>query len=119
MMGALVIFALALLAGLGVGSAGLLVVYLTLVEGMSQIEAQGINLLFFTLSSGAALLVHVFRTRLPLKSIFPLIPAGLLGSFLGSHLSGILPQLLLRRAFGIFLIICGTYNLTKRRRSKQ
>ena len=42
-----VTFAVALLSGMGVGSAGLLVTYLALVLGMPQLQAQGLNLLFF------------------------------------------------------------------------
>lgn len=38
---------IAILTGLGVGSGGLLVIYLTLVSGIDQPVAQGINLLFF------------------------------------------------------------------------
>ena len=38
---------LSLLAGLGVGSAGLFVLFLTLVQGLSQIRAQAANLLLF------------------------------------------------------------------------
>lgn len=106
-IGVIVVGLLALFAGLGVGSAGLLVVWLTLCEGMGQLEAQGVNLLFFILSSGAALIVHVFRTRLPLKFILLMIPAGLVGSFFGTLLAGVLPQLLLRRVFGAFLVLCG------------
>ena len=47
MLRALVPLLIATLSGLGVGSAGLLVAFLTLCEGMPQLEAQGQNLLFF------------------------------------------------------------------------
>ena len=106
----------AMLSGLGVGSAGLLVAYLTLVEGTPQITAQAINLLFFLFSSGAALLIHTLRTRLLWRYILLLIPTGLLGSFLGVYLAGVLPQQLLRRLFGILLIISGSIALFVRRR---
>lgn len=114
----LVTFLVALLSGLGVGSAGLLVTWLTLVEKSPQIIAQGINLLFFLFSSGAALLVHVFRTPLLWRCIFLLIPPGMLGSLCGVWLTTILPQALLRRLFGILLIVSGTIGLfgTKKRR---
>jgi uncharacterized membrane protein YfcA len=38
---------IAILSGLGVGSGGLFVVWLTMVEGVDAIEARGLNLLFF------------------------------------------------------------------------
>lgn len=107
----LVICAVAMLSGLGVGSAGLLVTYFVLVEGVAQITAQGMNLLFFLASSGAALLVHVRRTPLLWREILLLIPTGVLGSLLGVRLAGILPQAMLRHLFGGFLILSGAYGL--------
>ena len=46
----IVSFAIALLSGLGVGSGGLLVIYLTLYAGTPQLQAQGVNLVFFLFS---------------------------------------------------------------------
>ena len=107
----LVSFAVALLAGMGVGSAGLLVLFLTFVQGVSQIEAQGVNLLFFLCASGAALLVHLFRTPPLWGLLLLLIPAGLLGAWGGTALALYLPQALLRKLFGWFLILSGTLGL--------
>ena len=112
-----VTFFVALLSGMGVGSAGLLVTWLTLVEKSPQITAQGINLLFFLFSSGAALLVHVLHTPLLWRCILLLIPFGVLGSFSGVFLADILPQALLRRLFGMLLILCGGVGLFARKRS--
>lgn len=100
-------FLVAVLSGLGVGSAGLLVTWLVFVEKVPQITAQGLNLLFFLFSSGAALLLHTLRTPLLWKSLLFLIPAGILGSLLGVRLASALPQELLRRLFGVLLILAG------------
>ena len=110
-MGAVITFLIAILSGLGIGSAGLYVMWLSFAEELPQIVAQGTNLLFFICSSGAALTVHVFRTPLLWKSILPLIVMGLVGSVLGVSLAGVLPQALLRRLFGILLIITGAMGL--------
>lgn len=115
MGGFFVFFALALLSGLGIGSAGLPVLWLTLVENLPQLQAQGLALLFFIFSSGAALLVHTRRTPLLTRYILLMIPAGALGSFLGSTLASSLPQALLRTLFGVFLIASGTLGLFKKR----
>ena len=40
-------FICALLAGMGVGGGGILIIYLTLFKNLPQATAQGINLLFF------------------------------------------------------------------------
>ena len=89
-----------LLSGLGVGSGGLLVIYLTLWGEMEQRLAQGINLLFFLASGGAALVHHVARRHLYWRIIFWLTLFGIGGTLLGSALSAALPSALLRRIFG-------------------
>ena len=96
-----------LLSGLGVGSGGLLVIYLTLAAGMDQQAAQGVNLLFFLFSGGAALAVHAARRHLFPGVILTLVLSGILGSLLGSAMAGAFSPLLLRRMFGGMLVISG------------
>lgn len=112
----LVTFAVALLSGMGVGSAGLLVLFLTFVQEISQLEAQGVNLLFFLFSSGAALLVHLFRTPPLWGLLLLLIPAGLLGAWGGTALALYLPQTLLRKLFGGFLVVSGALGLFSKKK---
>ncbi len=118
-VGFFVTLIVALLAGLGVGSAGLFMTWLTLVEKIPQLTAQGINLIFFIFSSGAALAIHVFRTPLLWQSLIPLIVSGAGGSFLGASLATVLPQAVLRRLFGFVLIFLGIFELFLRGRSKK
>ena len=112
----IVTFLAAVLSGLGVGSAGLLVTWLTLVEQMPQMAAQGTNLVFFIFSSGAALTIHAFRTPTLWQCVIFLVPLGLCGSLLGVSLATYLPQALLRRIFGYMLILTGGIGLFPRRR---
>ena len=49
----------AVLAAMGVGGGGLLVIYLTLVKELPQLYAQGINLLFFLPSALVSLLFKI------------------------------------------------------------
>ena len=109
----IVSFAIALLSGLGVGSGGLLVIYLTLYTGMPQLRAQGINLVFFLFAAGASMLSHLAQRKLIAPLCILLITAGLPGAMLGASLAAVLPAALLRRLFGVFLIAAGTLTLTK------
>ena len=110
-----VALAVALLSGMGTGSAGLLVIFLTLVQGVPQLEAQGLNLLFFLFSAAAALCVHARRTP-PFWGLLPLlIPIGLLGARWGTALALRLPQASLREVFGWFLILSGGIGLLRKR----
>ena len=116
MWGYLFFFTVALLSGLGVGSAGLPVLYFTLVQKLPQLTAQSLNLLFFLCSSGAALLVHLLRTELLWGAILLTLPAGILGALCGTALAGLVPQEILRTLFGIFLIIVGALGLLGQRK---
>ncbi len=106
-----VTFLVAVLSGLGVGSAGLLVVWLTLVEGLPQLAAQALNLVFFLSASGGALAVHILRTPLLWGCILLLLPGGFLGCFAGTGLALVLPRIWLQRVFGLLLIAAGALGL--------
>ena len=111
-------FLSAALAGLGVGSGGLLVIYLTLIAGIDQHMAQGINLLFFLFSGGAALAIHLSHRRLCPGAILLLTVFGIGGSFLGASLARLLPPLLLRRLFGGMLVFSGLLTLYRATKAK-
>ena len=108
-------FAVAVLSGLGVGSAGLFVVFLTTVEHLPQLTAQGLNLAFFLFSSGAALTVHMLRTPLLYGCILILLIGGIPGSLLGAAVAHAIAEELLRRLFGFLLIASGALGLFKRK----
>lgn len=98
---------IALLTGLGVGSGGLLVIYLTLVTEMAQPLAQGINLLFFLCAGGSALTIHATRRRLYPAMIVWVVLFGLIGATLGGALAQRVSPLMLRRIFGGMLVLSG------------
>ena len=109
-------FAAAILSGMGIGSAGLFVLYLTLVAGYTQPEAQAINLLFFLVSAGAALLLHLRQRRIPRRMVFSLIACAIPGALAGSFLVRVLDASIIRRLFGGMLVITGLPGLWARRR---
>ena len=100
-------FLIAILSGMGVGSAGLLVVYLTMVLDVPQLMAQGINLLFFLFAASAALCVHILRRHIPLARVIWATLAGMLGALPGVWAAEILPQNWIRILFGMMLIFAG------------
>ncbi len=114
----LISFLIAVLSGMGMGSGGLLVVFLTLFADVPQIRAQGINLLFFLFSSGASMLRHVNTRTLSLPVIAIVSTAGLLGAVPGSYAALLLPEKLVRTLFGAMLAISGTVSLFRGKESK-
>ena len=106
-------FSIALLSGLGVGSGGLLVIYLTLIAQVPQLQAQGINLVFFIFSAGASMLAHLSKRQLLFPLCILLIVCGIPGTLIGSALAAAVPAALLRRLFGAFLVAAGLMTLTR------
>ncbi len=108
-----------ILSGLGVGSAGLFVLYLTFVAGYAQTEAQAMNLVFFLLSAGAALLLHRRHRRIPGRLVVALALCAVPGALLGTYLARALDADLVRRLFGGMLIVTGVPVLLRRERGKE
>ena len=112
-MMAIAALAIALLSGMGVGSGGLLVIYLTLVENVPQLTAQGLNLLFFSFASASSLTVHTVKRRIFGGAVLIMGAAGVIGSIFGSMIAPLLPAALLGKLFGGALVISGIFALKR------
>ena len=99
------------LSGMGIGNAGLFVLYLVAVAGVEQLRAQGLNLVFFLLSATAALVVHVKRRTIPRRIVCALTVAAGIGAVLGALTATSLPTDTLRKLFGGMLVISGLFSL--------
>lgn len=97
-----------ILCGMGIGGGGLLVRYLTEVSGISQLEAQGCNLLFFVFASAASLFIHNRKRKLDFRLIGISALFALIGAQIGIKLTEALPEELIRHMFGWMLIAAGT-----------
>lgn len=106
--------ALGFLAGIGVGGGSLLIIYLTLVVGMSHPEARIINLLFFLPSAVVASFFRWREGKLDFKKVLPAIIAGCIAAGVCSVISSRLDIGLLQKLFGGLLIITGIRELMYR-----
>lgn len=97
----------ALLSGLGVGSGGLLVVFLTEYREIGQLFAQGINLLFFIFSSGAATAVNLIKRKICYGAVLLMSAGGVLGAIVGAYAASFIDPRYLRLGFGAMLLIGG------------
>ena len=103
-------FIIAILSGLGVGSGGLLVAYLS-VTGQAGSDVRGINLLFFIISASAASLSNIEARRLDGRLIFIMSACGIVGCLFGAYISQFISADAVRRIFGGLLILSGGYVL--------
>ena len=115
----LIAFGIALLSGMGVGSGGLLVIYLTLLEDTPQLTAQGINLLFFLFASAASLLIHLARRKIFGGAVFVLSVCGVVGALLGSAVAAQISPALLGKLFGGSRVITGIYSLAREKKGSR
>lgn len=105
------------LSGCGIGGGSLLVLWLTLFEGMPQFTAGGINLLYFLACAPAALVSHVKNRLIDRKAVLSCVPAGALTSLAAALLASHTDVSLLRRLFGVLLLVIGAKELFTKRKN--
>lgn len=110
---------LGILSGLGTGGGSLLILWLTLILNVPQLEARAINLLFFIPSALIACIFHWKQGRLRIKKVLPAIIAGSLMSGIFTILSAEMDLQILRKLFGILLLITGFRELLYRPKKGQ
>lgn len=105
-------------SGLGIGGGSLLILYLTTFGGVNQAMAAGINLLYFISCASVALLGHIrsqtIRWSIALKCIMGGVPTAIFVSIITKGMD----VDLLRRLFGIFLLIIGIHEWKSAKRPK-
>ena len=94
-----------ILSAWGVGGGTLLLLVMTLVLGVDQRTAQGINLLFFLPTAATALLCHAKNGYLDKPTLKAAIPPALTLALLGAWLATAVDSALLRKPFGIYLLL--------------
>ena len=110
---------ISMLAGLGIGGGGLLVIYLTMIKNIEQIESQGINLLFFVVAGAASLIIHIKKRKLEWKNIIVMIIFGSMGAIAGSIIANITDATLVKKIFGGFLLLSGIIELFPKSKKSQ
>jgi len=108
---------LGFLAGLGVGGGSLLLLWLTLVLDMAPQQAQSINLLFFLPAAVVSCLFRHGNGSLPIKKLLPGLLSGAAAAGVFTLLSSTIDPQMLRKPFGILLLLTGLRELFYRRRN--
>lgn len=101
---------------MGLGGGGVLVLYLTLSLGMEQLQAQGINLLFFLPCALISILIQLRRKMIDLPTAGWMALGGIGGVVLGMYLTRVIRAAFLSKAFAAFLIVVGLTELFGKRK---
>lgn len=110
---------IAVLSGMGVGGGGLLVIYLTLVQGAEQLDAQGANMIFFMGSAAASTVFSAINGKIKWRLTIVMSVLGAAFAVLGSYIAGSIDSSLLRRLFGVMLCIGGASSLLSSLKQKK
>lgn len=108
-----------LLASMGLGGGMILILYLTLIEGVSQRSAQGINLVFFLPIAALAMIIHCRAGLADIEKLLPAIISGCVTGAIFSFAAGRIESELLSKLFGGFVIAFGAataYKALKKRK---
>lgn len=108
-----------ILSAWGVGGGTLLLLVMTLVLGVDQRTAQGINLLFFLPTAASALWCHARNGCLDKPVLRRAVPPALAAALLGAWLSAAVNPGLLRRPFGVYLLLSAAMLLYPRKKQKE
>lgn len=104
-------FLTGIFASMGLGGGMVLIVYLTVFAGFSQLAAKGINLVFFIPIAIISLVLHTKNKLVEWKKAVPAVLWGTAAVVISAWLANRIEQSLLSKAFGIFLILMGLKEL--------
>lgn len=110
---------LGFLAGIGTGGGSLLILWLTLVRGISPEQTRTINLLFFLPSAVIATLINIRKDRVVIKKITPAVIAGCIAAAAASALGKNMDTEILKKLFGGLLIFAGLREITYKKRDQR
>lgn len=96
---------LGLLSGLGVGGGSLLIMWLTLIVQADYSSAKYINLLFFLPPALISTITHLIRKKFPIRKVLPAALAGSACAAFFTILSSSWNVEILRKLFGILLLL--------------
>ncbi len=92
-----------IIAGMGMGGGTILIPVLTLIFGIGQHDAQGVNIMSFIPAAIVAIIIHRREGRINFRECLPIICAGAVTAAVGAIIAMNLDGMLLRRLYGVFL----------------
>lgn len=100
-----------IITGMGMGGGTILILLLTLFNGLGQHSAQGVNLVFFVPTSIVAIIINWKNNNVKLKLGVQLAIFGIIGAIVGAIISANMEVKLLKKVFAIFLLIIAFYEI--------
>ena len=102
-----------IIGGMGMGGGTILIPALILFANIDPKMAQSINLLSSIPMTIFALIIHIKNKNVVFSLVIPIAVFGVLGAIFGSFIANYLSSEILKKAFGIFLLIIGCIEVKK------
>lgn len=106
------------LSSMGFGGGTVLIIFLTLLLSYPQTKAQGINLMFYIVSTFIPLVIYWKNKLINKKCAVPMGIGGAMGIALGYFLMDKIPAEYLSKLFGVFVIAVGLKGILEVRKKK-
>lgn len=108
-----------IIGGMGIGGGTILIPSLVFFVGAKQHIAQSVNLISFIPTAIVAIFIHLRHKSIETTLVLKLILLGTLGALLGSFMAVNLNGEILKKVFGGFLFIMGTYEIFSKKNLKK
>jgi len=97
--------------GTGMGGGTILILLLSIFANLDQHSSQGVNLVFFILTTISAIIVNIKGKFIDFKLGFKIILYGIIGAIIGSELARKIESQNLKTYFSCFLVAIGIYEI--------
>ncbi|OLS02854.1 sulfite exporter TauE/SafE family protein [Tissierella creatinophila] len=103
-----------IISGMGIGGGTLLIPSLVLIIGLSQIEAQGVNLITFIPIATIAIFTHRKKGNIEFKYTKKIAVSGILSAIIASLIAVKISPDSLKKYFSVFLLLMGLFEFFKK-----
>lgn len=100
-----------IISGTGMGGGTILILLLSIFMGLDQHVAQATNLVFLVPTAIAAIFISLKKKIIDLRAGVVVIIVGVVGATIGAIISSKMNVNLLKKFFGIFLLIIAIYEI--------
>lgn len=102
-----------LIASWGMGGGSFLITILSNFLNISQHTAQSTNLIFFIPTSLCSVVINTKNKSIKYKLALQITSFGIIGAIIGAYLSNKLDRIILKKIFGIMLLIMAVIEICK------
>ncbi len=114
MLEVIVGFLTGILSSMGFGGGTLLLIYLTVFQGINHIQAAGVNLIYFIPCALISVILYLKKKIIAGKDVLIISSGAVIGAIIGAFAANYIDAEILKKIFAVFVFGVGIYELFKR-----